>query len=240
MLTPGGLLAIILALFVMRTRAHQPEAQLIWVVFIESAALIIAYCMLVLDARYVLPLVPLLMAVAVPFVTPAQETQFVSMRSIRALAAVLLLVSTIFVQVYWASPFRTFLRDYELSCYDAAQKLRAVPSCARLVVIGGGPYPAHGVGWEAGLYASYFAKCRMVAFSSGIPDYADVQLVQQDLLTISPDTILLSRTPRQLGIREFRGGDSEVKSRLPFRNDFGPRGRRSRKTVVESWHMKTR
>jgi hypothetical protein len=191
--TPGGLLAMILTLLLMRGGTPRRETQLIWIASLDAAILVIAYCMLVFDSRYVLPLVPLLMAVAVPFVVPGQETQPVSVRfpNMRAVTAVLLLFSTIFFQVYWASPFRSLRRDYELSCYDAAQKLRTIPNCARLVVIGHGPYPEHGVGWEAGIYASYFARCHMVAFRSDIPSHADIHLVLQDLFTISPDAILL-------------------------------------------------
>lgn len=204
LLTPGGLLAVILVLLATRTRGQQPEVQLIRIVFLEAVILVIAYCMLVLDARYVLPLAPLLMAVGVPFVIPA-KMQSVSMRfpQVRMVAAALLVLSTIFFCVYWASPFRTLRQDYQLSCYDAAQKLHAIPSCARLVVIGRGPYPEHGVGWEAGMYASYFAQCRMVAFGSDIPSHSNLQFAQQDLRAISPDAILLFGTHDNPGYEGF-------------------------------------
>jgi hypothetical protein len=110
------------------------------------------------------------------------------------LAAALLLISTVFFQVYWASPFRTLRRDYQLGCYDAAQKLQAIPHCNNLVVIGHGPYQEHGVGWEAGMYASYFAQCRMIAFSPDIPETDKVEATQLDLVTIRPDAILLFGT----------------------------------------------
>jgi len=41
------------------------------------------------------------------------------------------------------------------------------------------------------MYASYFARCRMVAFGSDIPSYSNFQLARQDLRAISPDAILL-------------------------------------------------
>ena len=196
LLTPGGLLAIILAFLAMRRRTELPETQLIGIVFVEAAILLIAYCMLVFDTRYVLPLAPLLIAVGVPFVIPASKTQFASARfpQARMLAAALLLISTAFFQVYWASPFRTLRRDYQLGCYDAAQKLQAIPHCNNLVVIGRGPYQEHGVGWEAGMYASYFAQCRMIAFSPDIPQIDKVDATQRDLLAIGPDAILLFGT----------------------------------------------
>jgi hypothetical protein len=150
----------------------------------------------VFDTRYVLPLAPLLMAVTVPFVVPSRRPHSISARFPRgrALAAALLLMGTIFFQAYWASPFRTLRRDYQLSCYDAARKLETIPHCNKLVVIGRGPYQEHGVGWEAGVYASYFAKCRMVAFGSDIPGLDQTELVRKDLLTIEPDVILVFGT----------------------------------------------
>ena len=205
LLTPGGLLAIILVFLTMRRRTQQPENTLIGIVFAESAILVIAYCMLVLDTRYVLPLAPLLMAVGVSFVTPTPKTNFVTARFLqeRMVAAVLLAFSTIFFQVYWASPFRTLHRDYQLSCYDAARKLQTIPHCNSLVVIGRGPYEEHGVGWEAGVYASYFARCRMIAFSSHIPALDQIDATQRDLLAIGPDAILLFGTQGEVAYEGF-------------------------------------
>jgi hypothetical protein len=75
LVTPGGLLAAALALFSIQRRVQQPESRFIGIVLLESAALVIAYCMLVFGARYVLPLAPLLMAVGVPFVIPTRRTR---------------------------------------------------------------------------------------------------------------------------------------------------------------------
>jgi hypothetical protein len=205
LVTPGGLLAAILALFAMQRHFQQPEAQLIGIVILESAVLVVAYCMLVFDARYVVPLAPLLMAVGVPFVIPTRKTQFASARfpQGRVIAAALLALSTIFFQVYWASPFRTLRRDYQLSSYDAARKLQAIPHCNNLVVIGHGPYQEHGVGWEAGVYASYFAGCKMVAFNSDVPGTDKIDATKRDLLTIRPDAILLFGTSGEVAYEDF-------------------------------------
>jgi len=93
LLTPGGLLAIILALLTTRTRRQQPEAQLTRIMFLEAVVLVIAYCMLVLDARYVLPLAPLLMAAGVPFVIPTQmQSLAVRFPQLRMIAAALLVL----------------------------------------------------------------------------------------------------------------------------------------------------
>ena len=192
LLTPGGVLAIILAVLTFGF-PHQPEAKLFWIVLASAASLVIAYCMLVFDGRYVVPLAPLLMAVAVPFVVPGQRSDRVPERSprARAVSAAFVLASTIFFLFYPASPFRSLRRDYQSSCYDAAQRLQAIPSCRKLVVLGAGPYPGHGVGWEAGIYASYFATCRLVAFSPELPRASQAASVQKDLQTVNPDAILL-------------------------------------------------
>jgi hypothetical protein len=48
-----------------------------------------------------------------------------------------------------------------------------------------------GVEWEAGVYASYFAGCKMVAFNSDVPGIDKIDATQCDLLTVAPDAILL-------------------------------------------------
>jgi hypothetical protein len=191
LLTPGGVLAIILAVLTFGF-THQAETKFAWIVFASAASLVIAYCMLVFDGRYVFPLVPLLMAVAVPFVVPGQSDRFPE-RFPRgcAVSAALLVASTVFLLLYPASPFRSLRRDYQSSCYDAARKLQAIPSCKKLAVLGTGPYQQHGVGWEAGIYSSYFASCRLAAFSPELPATSQSQSLQQNLQAINPGAILL-------------------------------------------------
>lgn len=193
LLTPGGVLGIILVLVLLARQRKQPEAQFAFIVVAQAVSLVLIYCMLVFDARYVLPLIPLLIALAVPFVVPKLKTQVVPERfpHARVAAALLLGASVMFLQMYPASPFRKLTRDYQSSCYDAAAKLRKIESCKKLVVIGRGPYPDHGVGWEAGLYASHFARCGVVGFSPEIPDLESAQAAQKDLLQIAPDAILI-------------------------------------------------
>src|SRR2546427_743273 len=82
-------------------------------------------------------------------------------RSLRNLASGLFRASVIFLTFYWASRFRSVLRDYQDGVYSTATALRQIPSCDKVVAIGEGPFPEHGVGWEAGIYASYFAQCRV-------------------------------------------------------------------------------
>jgi len=192
LITPGGVLALILAVLALR-RNHPGESNIVTIVLASSACLLAAYCMLAFDERYAFQVAPLLMAVAVPFVVPGRTggRSGESFSRGRALSATLVAASTIFLLLYPASPFRSLRRDYQSSCYDAARKLEAVPSCKRLVVLGAGPYPEHGVGWEAGIYASYLAACRIVAFSPELPRTSQLESVQKDLRIVNPDSILL-------------------------------------------------
>jgi len=192
LLTPGGVLAVSLVVLSLSS-SDSPERKFVAVVLASAATLVVAYSMLVFDARYVFPLMPLLMAIAVPFVMPRQKGSLFAERFSRArfVSAALVVASTIFLLLYPASPFRRLRRDYQSSCYDTARKLEAIPSCKRLVVLGAGPYPEHGVGWEAGIYASYFAGCRMVAFSPELPRAAQDGSLQKDFQIVNPDAILL-------------------------------------------------
>ena len=150
--------------------------------------------MLVFDGRYVLPLAPLLIAFAVPFLLPSFSVP--GNRSLRKLAGALFAVSAIFFTSYWASPFRSLRRDYQTGVYSTAAALRQIPSCNRLVAIGEGPFPQHGVGWETGIYASYFAGCRVVGFSDEMPSAGQTKAVLADIQHLQPDSILLFAKPQ--------------------------------------------
>jgi len=197
LLTPGGVLAVILVA-VSLSSSDSPERKFVAVVLASAASLVVAYCMLVFDGRYVFPLIPLLMAIAVPLVMPGQKGSPFAERFPRArfVSAALVVATTVFSLLYPASPFRRLRRDYQSSCYDAARKLQAIPRCKRLVVLGAGPYPEHGVGWEAGIYSSYFSGCRMVAFNPGLPRAAQNESLRQDFQIVNPDAILLFGTGR--------------------------------------------
>lgn len=190
LITPGGALAFLLAL----GRVQGTQATLAWIAAMISTLLIIGYCMLVFDGRYVLPLVPLLIAFAVPLLLPSFPVP--GNRSLRKLAGALFAVGVIFFTFYRASPFRSLRRDYQTSVYAAAAALLEIPSCNRLVAIGKGPFPEHGVGWEAGIYASYFAQCHVAGFSEKVPTAEETPAVLADIQTLQSDSILLFGTPQ--------------------------------------------
>jgi len=194
LITPGGVLAFLLVLRYMDGRERRAETTLAWIAALNSIMLIVGYCMLVFDGRYVLPLAPLLIAFAVPFLSPSSPVP--GNRSLRMLAGALFAVSAVFFTSYWASPFRSLGRDYQTSIYSTAAALRQIPSCNRLVAIGKGPFPEHGVGWEAGIYASYFSHCRIIGFSEEIPTVEKTKAVLADIQTLHPDSILLFGNPQ--------------------------------------------
>lgn len=139
------------------------EFQFVAVMCAASILLMGAYCMLVFDERYVLPLVPLWLAVSAGcFAVPINEGW-------KAVVVALFLVSSGFTLLYHASPFHVIRRDFQDSIYDAAAK---IPRDARLVNIGDGPFQEHGVGWEAGYKAAFFADARLVGISEKLPDDA--------------------------------------------------------------------
>ncbi len=203
LITPGCALAFLLAL----RSGYRTQTTLAWIALVNSTLLIFGYCMLVFDERYILPLAPLLIAFAVPFFVPSFPIP--GNRLVRTVAGALFAISVTFFTFFWTSPFRSLRRDYQTSVYSAAAALRQIPSCNRLVAIGEGPFPMHGVGWEAGIYASYFAQCHVVGFREKIPGAENAPDVLADLQILQPDSILLFGRPHNLNyellLRTIRG-----------------------------------
>jgi len=172
--TPGGLLAFVFAVVALVRRRRQTSPQTStssssstsssedWrfavVVAVAAVSLVGAYSMLVVDARYLFPLMPLVLAVSAGFLTGEVDFDF---RLWRNLCIALVIVGVVFSLTYRSSPFRTLTRDFQLSCYDAGHRLKAHGG-SRIVSLGAGPFPAHGVGWEAGFKAAYFGGSRLV------------------------------------------------------------------------------
>ena len=219
LLTPGGIIALILTLLAVRSCLSHPESQLICVAVLNTVSLMIGYSMLVFDRRYVLPLIPILIAISVPFVLPPANIRNSGkvFRIARICAGSLLIFGLIFFQFYWASPFRTLRRDYQTSAYDGAATLRRLPSCSRLAAIGEGPFPEHGVGWEEEIYASYFSGCRIVAFVDHLPSDSELNDLEMDLNKVHPNGILIFRGKNdrsyELLLERFKKADSNILSK---------------------------
>jgi hypothetical protein len=147
--------------------------------------------MLVFDRRYLFPLMPLILAIAARFLIPDREFNHDSWRKLNILLVILGIIAAM---VYPSSPFRQLTRDFQDSCYDAGKRLRAHPGSS-VVSIGSGPYPEHGVGWEAGYKASFFGGRKIIATMDSLPNSTQLSSLALDILKASPDAILVWGNP---------------------------------------------
>jgi 4-amino-4-deoxy-L-arabinose transferase-like glycosyltransferase len=199
LLTPGGGIALAAVVFGLACswRQYRAEAVFVGIVLISALSLVAAYCMLVFDTRYVIPIVALLIAVACPMLLPANWMPGTPHAApwLQKTSLSLFVASTVFFTVYWASPFRTVDRDFEVSCYQAASILRNAEPSGTLVSIGNGPYPEHGVGFEAAPYTAYLAGWRVVGGNALLPDIAGADALADEALSPPSDAIVVWGSP---------------------------------------------
>lgn len=234
LLSPSGALGFALILFLLagNRRQFQAEAEFACITLLSTLSLIVAYCMLVFDGRYVIPIVPVLMAVSCPAVLPSDGVGIVAPSAAswtRKSLSGMLVISTAFFAVYWASPFRTVDRDFARSCYEAAMTLKKQRSNGTLISIGNGPYPERGVGFEAGAYVAYMSGWRLVGQNSALLDSSALadQLVGQ-VLASKPDAIAVWGLPEDRtydrvveGIQQDPASDSSTKLMDPYKGEVG-------------------
>jgi len=190
--TPGGLIAFVLVfalLFRMREQ-YSSEFSLVLVIAMGVITLLLAYCMLVFDGRYVYPVIPLILAIAAGIF----ELRDVAFRAWRKATIVLIALGILISLIYPSSPFRTLTRDFQISCYRAGQILRARPGFT-VVSIGSGPNADHGVGWEAGYKSAYFGHRRLIATLQDLPPSEQIPAVLGDIAKTRTDAILLWGKP---------------------------------------------
>jgi hypothetical protein len=163
------------------------------VVAASALTLVTTYSALVFDERYLFPLIPLVLAVAARFLVPNRkddkDDEFDHDRW-RKLCIALVVLGSIASMVYPSSPFRLLTRDFQSSCYDAGRRLQEHPGL-RVVTIGSGPFPEHGVGWEAGFKASFFGERRIIAAAEALPQSTQLSSLAADIRKASPDAILV-------------------------------------------------
>jgi len=199
LLNPGGALALtgMIVLLIGKWSLNRTQAAFTVIVLISALSLIAAYCMLVFDGRYVIPLLPLLIAICCPLPLPASlaidSPQLAPW--FQKITLSLFIASMIFFAVYWASPFRTVDRDFEASCYDAANALRTEKPKGTVVSIGDGPYPVHGVGFEVGPYVAYMAGWRVIGGNAQLPDLSQATLLAEQALSAKSDAIAVWGSP---------------------------------------------
>ena len=195
LLTPAGALAFpfMLTLLFRNRGQYEPEAAFAGIALLSTLSLIVAYCMLVFDGRYLIPIVPVLIAICCPLLLPSDLAPCAPHVSpgLQKAGLGLLAASIVFFAVYWASPFRTVDRDFEASCYQAAAVLRGAGPAGTLVSIGDGPYPEHGVGFEAGPYLAYLAGWRLVGGNSELPPASDADALASKALAANADGVVV-------------------------------------------------
>lgn len=193
---PGLLLAfVILAALVIRpgprsgSRMGHIEPQAGLVIIGAALSLLVAYSMLAVDSRYLLPLLPLLLAFGARFLVAGSPFDCPGLRMCCLLAVILGVAASV---MYRSSPFRVRKQDEQVICYRAAAILKEEGGRKKTVVsIGSGPFPQHGVGWEAGYKTSYFADTRLVATDSVLPADSELPAVAADIVRAAPDAILI-------------------------------------------------
>jgi hypothetical protein len=191
--TPGGVLAFMVAIWALRQRKRHYAAEWRVAVVIAASAvsLVLAYSMLVFDARYLFPLTPLLLAIGAGFLVPATGLNYEGWRRV---SIILVIVGVITALVYPSSPFRRMTRDFQAICYDAGRHLR-IHSGSTTVSLGSGPFPEVGVGWEAGYKAAYFGGWRIIGAMETLPSSSDSTSLMRDLAKASPDAVLVWGRP---------------------------------------------
>lgn len=200
LVTPGGVFALFLCLFQLTRFREREEARFRFssIVVITTAALIFAYSMLVFDGRYVIPLASVLICLGIRFVVPEQwveqtagRTQSIGFNnSIQSVIGSLVLLGLIGVQVYRSSPWRSIRQDFQSSTYEASNILERAHANT-VVLIGQGPYPEHGLGWEAGIYSAYFSGTRIVGDMENVPRLDQLPSLVEDMRQLNPDAVMI-------------------------------------------------
>jgi hypothetical protein len=192
--TPGGTLAFALATIALRLKRQTfpVEFRIALTVLAGSVTLVLAYCMLVFDGRYVLPVIPLLIAISVRFLLPndTKNDPLALPWPWQRISLAFIVVPIIFFLGYRPSPFRNLTRNFQASCYKAAQELKS-HSARNIVTIGSGPYPEHGVGWEAGYTTAFLAGARVVASADQVPGPNTVPNLMLDVRKAAPDALIV-------------------------------------------------
>ena len=209
LLTPGGVIALIGGAYLLlrHRRSYPSEAAYTTIALASLASLVCAYGMLVFDGRYVLPITPVLIAIAARFIVPARMDAHPELRPASALPTIslaLLVTSMIALALYPASPYRAIDRDFQRSCYDAASKLsRLHLKGDRIVSIGDGPYPERGIGFEVGIYVAYHSGRRLIAMNSALPAPNQSDELAKAVLSKNADIVLVWGKPSDPAYREI-------------------------------------
>jgi Dolichyl-phosphate-mannose-protein mannosyltransferase len=212
--TPGVVIAFILMIGILTSKKdlYSVEWRVALVIALGAASLVLAYAMLAIDGRYLFPLVPLVLAIATRFLIADPSLNHNQWRKISVALVVLGIVASL---VYRSSPYRVLTRDFRLAGSQAGLilKRQAAPS-STLVSIGSGPFPEHGLGWEAGYQAAYFSGDRLIGTMLSLPSTTELSTLLADLTKASPDAIVMWGKP---GDARYAALQRSLTSQYPHR-----------------------
>ena len=210
--TPGVVIAFIvmIGILIRKKDLYPVEWQVALVIALGAVSLMLAYAMLTFDGRYLFPLIPLVLAIAARFLIADPRLNYSTWRKICVALVVLGIVASL---VYRASPYRVLTRDFRAAGEQAGLLLKkqAAPS-STLVSIGAGPFPEHGLGWEAGYQAAYFSGDRLIATMLSLPSTNELSTLLADLTKASPDAIVMWGKP---GDARYAGLQRSLTSQYP-------------------------
>jgi len=192
--TPGVLLAFTtcVAILIRKKHLYPVEWRLAAVIATSALSMVVAYSMLAFDGRYLYPLIPLIIAVGSHFLVADAGFNHAGWRKV---SIALVVLSVAVSLVYPSSPFRVQTRDFHVAGYEAGAILKRRERSERLVSIGCGPFPEHGVGWEAGYQAAYFGGARLIATMDSLPGPNELELLLADVRQATPDAIVVWGRP---------------------------------------------
>jgi hypothetical protein len=192
--TPGVVLGFIFVLMILtRDRRTRPlEWRMAAVIAVAAGSMILAYCLLVFEGRYLFPLLPLVLTIAARFLIADEEMNH---RTWRRISVALVILGVAVSLIYQASPFRQLTRDFQTSSYNAGALLRRHSTAPSIVSLGSGPFPEHGEGWESGYQAAYFGGGRLIGTARSLPSSGDMETLLSDLRKASPGVVLVWGRP---------------------------------------------
>ena len=220
-ITPFGLLAFLCSWYFAwnRRREYWPRFAFITAVACSAGALVSAYCLLVFDSRYLLPIYPVMIGVASLAILPISRIRRNAV--LQTLLLLLVLGGLLADAFYSSSPWRVANRDYQGSCRTAAALLRT-HQVNRVVSIGTGPYPERGVGWEASFIAAYLSDARLIAHNPQLPTGDSIPSMLSDLENCAPQAVLIWGSPESLQyVEALHAVQSRSMGSDPIRDERG-------------------
>lgn len=93
--------------------------------------------------------------------------------------------------------------DQAFTGYQGADTLRQAAPTGTLVSIGAGPYPEHGVGFEAGPYIAYLSGWRLIGLNSALPPLSSAEDLRNQVLAVHADAVAVWGTPADSTYRDM-------------------------------------